>query len=128
MVKRILIADDNIGVRRSLRRLLESEPGFEVCEEVSDGVEVIERIQECNPDLLILDFAMPRMNGLQVAAALQVMHVDIPIMLFTSYVDSIREEQYRRIGIRSMVSKDSPIEVLLSEVHRLVGTARAASG
>jgi CheY-like chemotaxis protein len=77
--------------------------------------------------LIVLDFSIPRMNGLQVAAALKVMQLDISIILFTSYVDSIPEERYLSIGIRSMVSRTSPIEVLMAEVHRLVGTARAAS-
>ena len=69
MQKHILIADDNADVRSFLRARVESELGFTLCEDAVDGVKTIERAEGCRPHLIVLDFSMTRMNGMQVAAA-----------------------------------------------------------
>ena len=63
MPKRIFIVDDNLGVRRSLRSFFDSQTGFEVCGEAADGFDAIEKAKEANPDLVVLDFSMPELNG-----------------------------------------------------------------
>jgi len=63
MQKRILIVDDNALTRELVRLFIESRPGFEVCGEAADGVEGIEKGGELKPDLIVLDFSMPRING-----------------------------------------------------------------
>jgi CheY-like chemotaxis protein len=64
---RILVADDSDIMRRSLRGLLESQDHWPVCDEVSKGREAVEKVQRNAPDLLLLDFEMPVMNGLEAA-------------------------------------------------------------
>lgn len=59
----ILIVDDNAAVRRSLRRVLESHPQWEVCGEAANGCEAITKAQELQPDLIVLDLSMPVMNA-----------------------------------------------------------------
>jgi two-component system, chemotaxis family, chemotaxis protein CheY len=66
MAHRVFIVDDNPSVRNGIRTLLETS-GFEVCDEARDGLDAVERASEVNPDLIILDVAMPRMNGLDAA-------------------------------------------------------------
>src|SRR5919204_4773477 len=61
---RIAIADDHPIFRDGLKRLLESEPGFEVVAEASDGIDAIRIAHDAQPDVLLLDVAMPRMGGL----------------------------------------------------------------
>src|SRR5580765_1930473 len=67
---RIAIADDHQIFRDGLRRLLESEPGFEVVAEANDGLDAIRMAHDIKPDVLLLDVAMPRMGGLDALAAL----------------------------------------------------------
>jgi CheY-like chemotaxis protein len=105
---------------------LESQPGFAI-EEAADGVEAIEKAAKALPDLIVLDLALPRMNGLQVAAALKGGSKHIPIILFTSYQDVVKEQDARTLGISAVVSKSSSIEVLLNEIQRLVPATRSAS-
>jgi DNA-binding NarL/FixJ family response regulator len=73
MPKSVLIADDHEAIRRELRRLFQCQPEFTVCGEAVDGVDAISKAQQLSPDLIILDFAMPEMNGLEAAIAIQYM-------------------------------------------------------
>jgi len=69
--KSVLIVDDHEAVRRELRRLFQSQPDFTVCGEAVDGVDAISKAEQLSPDLVILDLAMPEMNGLEAAGALR---------------------------------------------------------
>jgi DNA-binding NarL/FixJ family response regulator len=67
LAKSLLIVDNSDMVRASLRRFLEREMGFKVCSAASDGLDALEKVPQLEPDRVILDLAMPRMNGLQAA-------------------------------------------------------------
>lgn len=124
MPKRILIVDDNATIRRLLRSFLGSQFGFEVCGEADDGVDGIAKARELIPDLVVLDLSMPRMNGLEVAAALrEIIPNNVPLILFTLHRDSISNSTAHGLGIASVVSKTDKIEVLFKEVQRLVSAA-----
>lgn len=64
---RILIADDHDVVRTGIRSILQSEPGWQVCGEATDGHEAVELAKSLNPDIVVLDFFMPRVNGIDAA-------------------------------------------------------------
>jgi len=68
---RVLLADDHGIVRRGLRSLLESEPGLSIVAEAADGLEALRLCEEHAPDTLIVDIAMPKMNGIEVASRVQ---------------------------------------------------------
>jgi DNA-binding NarL/FixJ family response regulator len=67
MAIRILIADDEVLLRQALRSLIESHEGWEVCGEAEDGDEAVAKAAVLSPDAIILDLAMPRMDGFEVA-------------------------------------------------------------
>jgi CheY-like chemotaxis protein len=71
--RRILVIDDGDSVRDVIRIFLE-HAGFEVCGEAADGVEAIEQAKKLKPDLIVLDLAMPRMNGVEAASILKDTH------------------------------------------------------
>lgn len=125
--KRILVVDDNALMRHLVRSHLESQPGFAVCDEAADGVEAIEKVAKSKPDLIVLDLAMPRMNGIQVAAALKGGLKNIPVILFTLYDEVVSEQKLRFLGISAVVSKTGPIRDLLREIQRLIPSTRSAS-
>ena len=89
MPKRILVIDDNAPIPGLVRQFIEARPGFEVCGEAADGVEGVQKGQELNPDLIVLDFLMPRINGLQAALILHEFAPSTPIILFTFYKEAI---------------------------------------
>jgi two-component system, OmpR family, response regulator len=125
-LKTILVVDDNALVRQLVCAHLKSEPEYEVCE-ASDGVEAIEKIAKSKPDLIVLDLVMPRMDGIQLAAALKTSLKNIPVILFTLYDKVASEQKLQLLGIDAIVSKTDPIQNLLEEVQKLVPLTRTAS-
>jgi len=85
MTTRILLADDHPLVRRGLRQVIEREPGFEVVAEAADGAEAVEKAESAEVDLAILDFAMPRMTGLQAADQLAKRRPQTRVLLLSMY-------------------------------------------
>jgi CheY-like chemotaxis protein len=71
MAVRILLVDDHPIVRQGLRTLLEGRPGWEVVGEASDGSEALDKVESLQPDVVVLDITMPRMNGLQACRLIQ---------------------------------------------------------
>src|SRR5512132_2612928 len=76
---RILTVDDDKTIRLLLRRLLETHSAWEVCGEACDGREAIQQAEHLKPDLIIMDLAMPGMNGLQAAERLSQVCPEVPL-------------------------------------------------
>jgi CheY-like chemotaxis protein len=123
MRKSILIADDNPSIRRLTRDFFEMNSTYQVCGEAVDGVEVVAKAAELKPDLIILDLAMPRMNGLQAARAVR-RSSNVPIILFTMYAGELGMQQALAAGVDAVVSKVATLAVLLSQVESLLGAAQ----
>ena len=121
MQTRILIVDDSDSTRGLVRQFLECQPDFEVCGEAIDGWEGIEKGRDLKPDLIILDYSLPRINGLHVALMLHEIVPTTPIILFTFYKDVIPTRMAQASGVASVVSKTDQLTLLASEVHRLTG-------
>jgi DNA-binding NarL/FixJ family response regulator len=104
-VVRILVADDNPAVRRYLRGLLEQQNDWTVCIEATNGQEAVERFQQLRPDLIVLDFQMPEMNGLD--AARQIVHLSpqTPILMVSIHLSKQLSDEARRVGIRGACAK-----------------------
>src|SRR3979411_2118171 len=121
MPKSILIADDSDAIRSVLRTFLESREGFEVCGEAVDGVDAIEKAKELHPDLIILDLAMPRMNG---AAAASVLKRRIPrtqIILFTIYDGEMGKALASAVNVDLVLAKPNGLNDMVTYVKELLG-------
>jgi CheY-like chemotaxis protein len=80
-----LVADDNVRVRRLLCEMFEREQDYDLCEQAKNGAEAVEIATRCKPDLIILDFSMPVMSGIQAAKIIKAKMPEIPIILFTMH-------------------------------------------
>ena len=110
---RILIADDDPTIRMLLRRLLERQQDWQVCGEASNGVEAIEGVEQLAPDIVVMDLAMPVMNGLQAAPEIVKAHPKLPMLLIS--VQEVSRElasEARNAGYRGAVTKSGGDEVL----------------
>ena len=105
MTVRILIADDSEIFRRGLRTMIEGEPGWEVCGEAGDGVQAIQKTRQLTPDLIVMDFAMPGMSGIDATREILKELPQTPIVLLTLYLSQQLVAEARNAGIRATVSK-----------------------
>jgi len=105
MAARILIADDNPHVRHSLRTLLERNPEWEICGEAVDGKDAVRKARQLSPDLIVMDFLMPGMNGLEAAREISRTVPDMPILICTMYLSQQLTEVAKRAGLRGAVAK-----------------------
>jgi two-component system response regulator AlgR len=90
--KRILIADDHESVLRRVRATLESHPDWKVCGDAVDGREAVRKAVELKPDLVVLDWAMPELNGLNAADQIRELLPNVPIVLHTMYGSQVSSE------------------------------------
>lgn len=117
---RILIADDSALVRQQLRSLLEMNQDWEVCGEAADGREAVEKVRQLQPDLVVLDFSMPIMNGLQAAKEISQQSPHIPLLLFSMFLSRQLVEEARKLGFRGAVAKSDVSRDLLNGVESLL--------
>jgi DNA-binding NarL/FixJ family response regulator len=123
MSKCVLIADDSPTIRTLIRTFLESQAGVGVCGEAIDGVDAIEKAKELKPDLIVLDLAMPRMNGAEAASVLKRLMPDVPIILFTMYEDLMVKSRAAAFGVDLVLSKPDGISQMVEHVQHLLGAA-----
>ena len=121
----VLLVDDNASVRASVRHLLEAETDFTVTGEAEHGAEGIEKALMLKPHLIILDFSMPIMNGLEAAPVLLERLPGVKIILFTMYTREFVERPARQIGIHAIVQKHEASTHLLPAARALFGKAAA---
>jgi DNA-binding NarL/FixJ family response regulator len=114
MSLRILIADDHVAVRRALKHLLESHASWQVCGEAANGFEAVEKTAELNPDVVILDYRMPKMNGFQAASEICSSSPQVPILIYTQFDGAAPEVklELKNACIRKIIGKESPKELL----------------
>jgi DNA-binding NarL/FixJ family response regulator len=115
--KSVLIADDHEAIRRELRRLFQCQPEFTVCGEAVDGVDAISKAQQLSPDLIILDFSMPEMNGLEAAIAIQYMMPGTTLFLLTAFHTRELELAALQFGARAVFSKYDNLDSLISRAR-----------
>jgi DNA-binding NarL/FixJ family response regulator len=117
MKARLLVADDHTLLRAGLIKLLESMPAVEVAGQASDGLEVLEVAKSCGPDVVLLDIAMPKLNGLEVCAALVKAHPGIKVVMLSMH----QEQQYVRKALQNGAAgyllKDSAPDELGLAIH-----------
>jgi CheY-like chemotaxis protein len=102
-VVRILVVDDNPAVRHYLRALLEQQSTWQVCDEARTGREALQRVEKNPPDMIVLDFQMPDLNGLDVARHITKLFPEIPILMVTIHLSKqlARRKGHPSRGIRA---------------------------
>ena len=126
MVKQILIADDSSIVRRILSMFLQTRRNIEVCGEAANGTEAIEKAKLLRPDLIVLDLAMPEMNGAEAASVLKKMMPNVHIIIFSMYSENIGRSLTSAIGVDMVISKPDGMIALMEAIDALLSPALPA--
>jgi CheY-like chemotaxis protein len=101
----ILIVDDQSAVRTALRRYFE-ESNLAHCSEAADGQQALQKAQQEKPDLVILDFSMPVMNGIEAARALRQTMPEVPIFMLTAYFGEV-DQMAKELEVCDVFSKEN---------------------
>jgi DNA-binding NarL/FixJ family response regulator len=102
---RVLLVVDNPVVRRIVRQVREKEAERKICGEAVDGIEALDKAILLQPNVVVLDFSMPRMSGLEAAPRLRDALPDACLILFTLYGNREIEQAAKQAGIDAVVSK-----------------------
>jgi DNA-binding NarL/FixJ family response regulator len=120
MHKRVLVADDSATVRGVIRTFLKDEKDIEVCGEAVDGLDAVQKAQSLKPDLLLLDLAMPEMNGAEVASILKRKMPRIRIILFTMYSENVGQSLTSAVGVDLVLSKPDGMMRMVESMKTLL--------
>jgi DNA-binding NarL/FixJ family response regulator len=116
---RILIVDDHEIFRRGLRTVLETRPDFEICGEATDGLEAIEKTKALDPDVVVMDVSMPRVDGLQ---ALRIIHGQSPrskVLILSQHDSTFMLDAAVKAGAGGYVTKSQVSRCLLNAIDNL---------
>jgi CheY-like chemotaxis protein len=117
--KTALVVDDNATIRKMLAVAFLSD-GFTTCVQAENGKEGIETAKRIKPDVIILDFSMPVMNGLAAACEMRKLFPKTPIILFTLYAGSLLKMEAAKAGVSLVLLKTVPLLTLIDKAHELM--------
>lgn len=116
----IILAEDHLVVREGIRKLLETEDGFNVVAEVNDGREAIKKVTELNPDVVVMDIALPLLNGIDACRCLKKTCPNSRVLMLSAHGDDNYVERAIDSGAMGFVLKQAPGSALahaIREVH-----------
>jgi CheY-like chemotaxis protein len=118
---KVMVVDDTDHVRRMLRNMLELD-GFEVVAEAGSGPDAVSAIDAADPDVVVVDYKMPEVDGLETARRIREARPDQVMILYTAFVDPDLEHRAREVGVSVVLGKVEGLESLEREITRLCGT------
>jgi DNA-binding NarL/FixJ family response regulator len=114
---RILVVDDHPVVRHGLKALLGAQPGWDIIDEAADGVEAVEKAVRLNPDVIVLDVSMPKMNGLEACRMIRGSVPGCEVLIVTQHDSPQMMREALDAGARGYVVKSNAARDLLAAVE-----------
>jgi DNA-binding NarL/FixJ family response regulator len=118
-VTRILIADDHEVVRSGLRAILEKHDTWEIVAEAANGKDAVEKALECKPDVAIIDYSLPLMNGIEATRQIRARLPDAEILIFTMHDNTVLIGELLEAGARAYLLKSDAKHYLIAAVEAL---------
>jgi two-component system response regulator NreC len=114
---RILLADDHAVVRQGFKMILGAQPDMEIVGEAGNGREAVELAEKLRPDVVVMDVAMPELNGIEATRRLSAAAPRSRVVALSMHKDSVYVREILRAGARGYLLKDSPAPDLLAAVR-----------
>ena len=125
-MNKVLVVDDSKYVRAALRVFLRVTMQLEICGEAGDGFEAVMKATELRTDLILMDVAMPRMNGVEAALAIKSMYPETRIVLFTFWENSVHTGMAKAAGVDLVLSKSAGTATLLESIRAILSDGAPA--
>jgi two-component system, NarL family, response regulator NreC len=116
---KVLLVDDHALVRRGFRRMLEDEPTFEVVGEASDGLEAVEAADRLAPDVIVMDCALPQINGIEASRRILAKHGETAILMLSMHSEDTLIRQALEAGAKGYVLKNAMDLDLVSAIKKV---------
>ena len=118
---KVMLVDDVDHVRRMLRNMLDLD-GFAVVAECASGPAALDEIAAADPDVVVIDWSMPEMDGIETARRIRALRPEQVMIMYTAYLQPEVEQQAREVGVALVLGKVEGLESLEREISRLCGT------
>lgn len=118
---RVLLADDLRVVRRAVARLLSIEPDLEVVGEAVDGLDVIEKVGQLSPDVVVMDVSMPRLSGVQATRQIAAEFPTVKVVALSAHAADYMAQPMLEAGAATYLDKNMPVETLAVAIRSAVG-------
>jgi DNA-binding NarL/FixJ family response regulator len=116
---RLLIVDDLEHVRQGLRTILELEGGLEVVGEACNGLQAIQQVDQLRPDVVLMDLAMPQVDGLEATQCIKSKHPGTGVVMITIHDSEETGELAKRVGVDAFLTKGNDTETLIRTIHEV---------
>jgi two-component system, NarL family, response regulator EvgA len=117
----VLIVDDDSAFRKQLRALFDHGSGFDACVEAQNGVEALDKAKSLSPNLVVLDFLLPDMSGLELAEKLKANTLEMPILMLTTDYSVNIEKTALSCGVSAVFSKRGDLPTLVANARAVCG-------
>jgi len=116
---KVLLVDDHALVRRGFRRMLEDEPTFQVVGEASDGLEAVDRAAKLQPDVIVMDCALPQINGIEASRRILAERPDTRILMLSMHSEDTLVRQALEVGAKGYILKNAMDLNLVSAIKKV---------
>ncbi|MGH8992959.1 MAG: response regulator transcription factor [Acidimicrobiia bacterium] len=120
MSVRVFVVDDTTHVRKMLVQMLELS-GFDVVGQAASGEEAVASVADADPQVVVVDYSMPGINGIDTARTIRAGRPDQAIILYTAYLDPDVEQEAAKAGVSLCVGKIEGLTTLERDIRRLAG-------
>lgn len=116
---KVMLVDDHALVRRGFRRMLEDEPTFQVIGEASDGLEAVESAEKLQPDVIVMDCALPQVNGIEASRRILAKRPETAILMLSMHSEDTLVRQALEAGAKGYVLKNAMDLDLVSAIKKV---------
>jgi DNA-binding NarL/FixJ family response regulator len=118
---KVMLVDDHALVRRGFRRMLEDEPSFQVVGEASDGLEAVTQAEQLQPDVIVMDCALPQINGIEASRRILAKRPETAILMLSMHSEDTLVRQALEAGAKGYVLKNAMDLDLVSAIKKVAG-------